>query len=456
MADHVPYIDNDSSLANRVVAAWLNQVNKLVFWGRRPNYATTTGSANAQILTLETGSLYSAGTEADGDEFCFTAGFSNNAAMTLQVLQPAGANVARAVQITGVALAGGEVVAGSSYRVTRLGTTWQLSSVSSNVTRSNNTQTLTNKTLTSPVITTPTVTNQANVSQTLTDQATVTWDANSGAFASLTATASRTMAAPTNLKAGGHYVLLFAQNATGGWTLTWNAVFKGLYGSAMPQPNTAASSVTMFVFESDGTNLYLSNVTKQPTIQTFTSGSGTYTTPVGCIRIEVTAVGGGAGGGTTAGGGGGAGTAGGNTTFSTLTAGGGTGGQGAGGGVGAGGTATGGDVNIPGGSGCSGAQATAIDVFGGAGGVSFLGGNGGAAGGNQTGTNAATNSGSGGSGFGGNNAVGGGGGGAGGYVMKIISFPAATYSYAVGAGGAGAASAGNGAAGIIIVREFYS
>lgn len=112
-----------------IVSTWLNQANKLVFWGRRPNVATTTGSANAQILTLETGSLYSAGTEADGDEFVFLAGFTNAAAMTLQVLQPSGSNVARAVQLNGAALTGGEVIAGQPYRVTRKSTTWQLTSL---------------------------------------------------------------------------------------------------------------------------------------------------------------------------------------------------------------------------------------------------------------------------------------------------------------------------------------
>jgi hypothetical protein len=51
------------------------------------------------------------------------------------------------------------------------------------------------------------------------------------------------------------------------------------------------------------------------------------------------------------------------------------------------------------------------------------------------------------------------GGGAGGYVEKLITSPAATYTYTVGTGGAGGAAGtlagGNGAAGIIIVDEFY-
>lgn len=118
-----------STPGTTIVAAWLNALNKWAFWGRRPNYAVTTGSANAQVLTLETGSLYT--TEADGDVFSFTAGFTNTLAMTLQVVPPAGTNTARAVQIGGSALAGGEFVAGRTYTVTRLGTTWQLASLAS-------------------------------------------------------------------------------------------------------------------------------------------------------------------------------------------------------------------------------------------------------------------------------------------------------------------------------------
>ena len=54
------------------------------------------------------------------------------------------------------------------------------------------------------------------------------------------------------------------------------------------------------------------------------------------------------------------------------------------------------------------------------------------------------------------------GGGAGGTCLKLINTPSATYSYAVEAvvlqlqaGGTGGAAGGNGAAGIIIVKEHY-
>lgn len=197
------------------------------------------------------------------------------------------------------------------------------------------------------------------------------------------------------------------------------------------------------------------------TVQVFTSGSGTYTTPTGVKWIEVQLVGGGGGGGGGAGGGNGGN--GGNTTFSTLTGTGGTGG--ANGGNGGGGqTASGGDVNITGGGGDSGQVGTAATACSGGGGGSSVFGGGGAIQYANAGQAAAANTGAGGGG-GGIVVVGitqgGGGGGAGGYCSKTIASPSATYSYAVGAAGSAGTSSGNsaaggaGAAGIIIVREYY-
>lgn len=126
MAD-TNFSDQSSTVSGTsIISVWLNAVNKWLFWGRRPSYATTTGSANAQVLTLETGSLYVIGSEADGDEFIFVAGFTNTTTMTLQVKSPGGTNAAQPVQTSGTALSGGEVQTGAIYKVVRLGSSWQL------------------------------------------------------------------------------------------------------------------------------------------------------------------------------------------------------------------------------------------------------------------------------------------------------------------------------------------
>ena len=109
-------------------------------------------------------------------------------------------------------------------------------------------------------ITGSTLTNPANTTQALVDGATINWNVNSGAIATVTLGGSRTMAAPTNLKVGGHYILRVTQDGTGGRTLTWNGVFQDLSGGTMSQPSPGAGSSTQFVFDSDGTNLYANTV----------------------------------------------------------------------------------------------------------------------------------------------------------------------------------------------------
>ena len=198
-----------------------------------------------------------------------------------------------------------------------------------------------------------------------------------------------------------------------------------------------------------------------PTIQKFTSGSGTYTTPTSPapLYIRVVAVGGGGGGQGGAGAGVGVGTAGGNTTFGTtlIVA---NGGSNAGG---AGGTASlGAAIGIAVNGGIGGAAVQVANTSGGNGAPSAFGGGGYGGGAANAGTAGATNSGAGGGGGGASaSAASGPGGSAGGYVDGIIASPAASYAYAVGAagsGGAAGASAGAGAAGgagQIVVYEYY-
>jgi hypothetical protein len=209
---------------------------------------------------------------------------------------------------------------------------------------------------------------------------------------------------------------------------------------------------------------------KAPTIQTFTSGTGTYTTPIGVKYIRVRMVGGGGGGAGISNGSNVAGSSGGNSTFGTslLTANGGSGASAAEGG--AGGSYT---INSPAiGTGKAGQRGSSGNYsngtneapLGGVGGSSMYGG-GGANSTNLSGYAGLTNTGSGGGGASNGTITSayvyaGGGGGAGGGVDALIPNPLGTYSYAVGTVGAKGTgtvtSGGDGALGYIEVTEYYS
>ena len=215
---------------------------------------------------------------------------------------------------------------------------------------------------------------------------------------------------------------------------------------------------------------------KSPTIQKFTSGSGTYTLPANVLYIKILAVGGGGGGSGSGTSGGGNGGNGGNTTFGTslISANGGSGGiysvvGGASGGVGGSASLGTGPIGtaITGGTGGGSSFNSLLSFFqiGIVGGQNALGGGGSSAPANQPGIAAITNTGGGGGGAGTNNATSnasGSGGGAGGYVDAIITSPSSTYSYAVGAagtagtGGANGYAGGTGGSGYIEITEYYN
>lgn len=90
---------------------------------------------------------------------------------------------------------------------------------------------------------------------TLTDGATISWNAQANQVTSVTLGGNRTLAAPTNLKDGAVYVLIVIQDGTGSRTLSFNSVFKFTGGSA-PTLTTTASARDILVFVSNGTNLY--------------------------------------------------------------------------------------------------------------------------------------------------------------------------------------------------------
>jgi len=213
-----------------------------------------------------------------------------------------------------------------------------------------------------------------------------------------------------------------------------------------------------------------------PTVQKFTSGSGTYTTPTGALYLRVRMVGGGGGGQGSSGNGASNGGNAGNATDSTF----GTSLLVAGGGSGGGNGSTGGTYSLgtgPVGLGFRGAYGgfgqpqgsisgspIGVALSGGMGGNSVFGGAGSSPNGGNNGTAAFANTGSGGGGAANDlvaNALSGAGGGAGAYVDVIIKNPLSSYSYTVGAGTAGGTAGtsgfagGAGADGIIIVEEFY-
>lgn len=207
------------------------------------------------------------------------------------------------------------------------------------------------------------------------------------------------------------------------------------------------------------------NTTGLPTVQRFTSGSGTYVPTQGGVRwVKVRMVGGGGGGGarTTN-----AGAAGGQTSFGGWTANGGAAGT-----VGASpATAPAGGT---GGTNSTGTLVTRVDgqnggigmegpatTSGGPGGNTVFGG-GGQGNGNSTGGAGKANTGGGGAGGGGTGAQFPGNGGGGGEYVEFIMTAAqigAGVSYSVAAAAAGGTAGGNaggqGAAGQIIVEEYY-
>lgn len=266
-----------------------------------------------------------------------------------------------------------------------------------------------------------------------------------------TVTSAEAFAADTYTNNGNTYTVL--NNVGPGSTVLW------VSGASAP---TASGTLTRASGSGDATIAFASRV-----------ALATYTKPAGVSYLRVRAVGGGGGGG-----------AGGNVTGllagadgkmtcfggSMIQCYGGTGGLSA---VASGGAAVVGigatGVGFSGGAGAgyfsNDGSSNVVYGTGGYGGSSAFGGAGGGLA-NGQGTSAATNSGSGGGGggytFAAANQRAQSGGGAGGFVDAYVYTPTATYFYAVGTGGAGATlgtngfAGGAGAAGIILVEEFYN
>lgn len=125
MADHIAYTNSNPATTNLVQAAWFNSVNNAVYRGVNSIYFTTTGSANAQVLTI-TGAAADFTTLTAGSEFTFVAGYTNTAAMTLQVITAASNAAASVKTSANGTLPIGSVVAGGVYKVVWTGTVFLL------------------------------------------------------------------------------------------------------------------------------------------------------------------------------------------------------------------------------------------------------------------------------------------------------------------------------------------
>lgn len=102
---------------------------------------------------------------------------------------------------------------------------------------------------------TGTVTFNANVgSQTLTDGASISWNAALGQVATVTLGGNRTLANATNLKVGT-YILHIIQDGTGSRTLSFASQYKWPAGVA-PTLTTTIGARDLISFVSDGTLMY--------------------------------------------------------------------------------------------------------------------------------------------------------------------------------------------------------
>jgi len=96
---------------------------------------------------------------------------------------------------------------------------------------------------------------QYHPEQTLTDGITISWDVRNNPVAKVTLAGNRTLANPTNMRAGAFYALRVIQDATGGRTLAYGTAYKWL-GGAAPTLSTGANAVDLLIFYSDGTSMF--------------------------------------------------------------------------------------------------------------------------------------------------------------------------------------------------------
>jgi hypothetical protein len=93
-------------------------------------------------------------------------------------------------------------------------------------------------------------------SRSLTFDATQDWNLETDQVCDLTLTGNTTFDAPTNMKDGGFYSITIIQDGTGSRTVAWNSVFKWAAADTPVVTTTATTGKSIFVFRSDGTNMY--------------------------------------------------------------------------------------------------------------------------------------------------------------------------------------------------------
>ena len=91
-----------------------------------------------------------------------------------------------------------------------------------------------------------------NAEATLTDGATINWNAETQDVCKVTLAGNRTLNAPTNGTTGQFISILVIQDSTGSRTLTWNAVYEFASDTA-PTLTTTANLGDVFVFRYNGT-----------------------------------------------------------------------------------------------------------------------------------------------------------------------------------------------------------
>lgn len=269
-----------------------------------------------------------------------------------------------------------------------------------------------------------------------------------------------------NLVASSPGLTLSPPTLGGDYTIT----LPPLPGSNLPVSidNTGLMSATPITYAQLATAVQ-TTINTVPTVQTFTSGSGTYAPTSASVNyIRVRMVGGGGGGGGSGTSGAGTGSAGGDTTFGPATAFGASGGAenspqgGAGGSSAASGVTI--IAQITGATGGCNTQTINNNATGGAGGNTPFGGGAPSSGSTNVGGTSVGTANTGGGGGGAqvyiNAAFAGTGGGGGGYIEFYLSSPTPV-AYSVGGGGAGGSAGagggvgGAGGSGIIIVEEHY-